>query len=34
MRTRSSTAWASSSPRVPTITAGIPRAQNSRMSAP
>ena len=34
IRTRSSTACASSIPLVPTITAGIPRAQNRRMSAP
>ena len=32
--TRSSTAWASSRPLVPTITVGMPRAQKSRMSAP
>ena len=34
IRTRSSTACASSIPVVPTITVGIPRAQKSRMSAP
>ena len=34
IRTRSSTACASSMPVVPTITAGIPRAVNRRMSAP
>jgi hypothetical protein len=34
IETRSSTAWARASPPVPTITVGMPRSANRRMSAP